>query len=53
MFSVVSVCQSVILPTGGHSHVTITHDALDITVHCPTPQHWIPSDLPPPTGTDI
>ena len=40
MFSVVSVCPSVILSTGG-SHVTINHDALDLTtrVYIPGPSH--------------
>ena len=40
MFSVMSVHQSVILTTEGASHVTITHDALDLTIQR-HPQHGV------------
>ena len=44
MFSYTSVCQPVCLSTWG-PHVTITHDALDLTVQGSYPQK---SDLGPP-----
>ena len=57
MFSYVSVCQSV-SPQGG-PHVTITHDALDLTVwgsqsQTLPPDMWLPPPLvPAPPGHQI
>ena len=44
MYSVVSVCQ-LFSPQGGKFHVTITHDALDLTVHSPSPPCPLPETL--------
>ena len=47
MFSVLSVCQSVILSTGWGSHVTSTNDALDLSIEG-FPHLWPQSPIPPP-----
>ena len=52
MLSVVSSFVSHSVHSGG-PHVTITHDALDLTVQCPRPSAWDPLAMPPPPASNI